>query len=207
VPILAMPSDDALTAAPAAVPPESLPPSDNSLIQRIIGQDRTALSALYARYARVVYSVAYRSLGSVEESEEVVMDVFAKVWTTAASYNSQKARVDTWIFMMTRSRVLDRLRSLQRRGKVTAAVTTFEVPTATNDASTELEIAERRLQITTALASLPAEQRQVLEMAYYQGWSQREIAERTGIALGTVKTRIRLGLEKLRSIPHLIDSL
>jgi RNA polymerase sigma-70 factor, ECF subfamily len=202
-----MPSDDALTAATAAVPPENLPPSDNSLIQRIIGQDRTALSALYDRYARVVYSVAYRSLGSVEESEEVVMDVFAKVWTTAASYNSQKARVDTWIFMMTRSRVLDRLRSLQRRGKVTAAVTTFEVPTATNDASTELEITERRLQVTTALASLPVEQRQVLEMAYYQGWSQREIAERTGIALGTVKTRIRLGLEKLRSIPHLIDSL
>jgi RNA polymerase sigma-70 factor, ECF subfamily len=197
-----MPSDDAL-----AVPPESLLPSDSSLIQRIIGQDRAALSALYDRYARVVYSVAYRSLGSVEESEEVVLDVFAKVWTTAASYDTQKARVDTWIFMITRSRVLDRLRSQQRRGKVTAAITNFDLPTATPDHNMELEITERRTQVINALASLPAAQRQVLEMAYYQGWSQREIAEHTGIALGTVKTRIRLGLEKLRSIPHLIDSL
>jgi RNA polymerase sigma-70 factor, ECF subfamily len=200
-----MPSDDSLSVS--ADTTEKLPQLDSSLIQQVVNQNRAALSALYDRYARVVYSVAYRSLNSVEESEEVVMDVFAKIWTTAASYDSTKARVDTWIFMMTRSRVLDRLRSKQRRGKVTTAITVFDTPTTTNDTSLDLEVAERRQVVLTALASLPAEQRQVLELAYYQGWSQREIAEHTDTALGTVKTRIRLGLEKLRSIPQLLDSL
>jgi RNA polymerase sigma-70 factor, ECF subfamily len=200
-----MPSDDSLSVPTDTT--EKLPQPDSSLIQQVVNQNRAALSALYDRYARVVYSVAYRSLNSVEESEEVVMDVFAKIWTTAASYDSAKARVDTWIFMMTRSRVLDRLRSKQRRGKVTTAITVFDTPTTTNDASLDLEVAERRQVVLTALASLPVEQRQVLELAYYQGWSQREIAEHTGTALGTVKTRIRLGLEKLRSIPQLLDSL
>jgi RNA polymerase sigma-70 factor, ECF subfamily len=201
-----MVSDDSLSAPAEEPPAESLQQLDLSLIQRIIQQDHAALSALYDRYARVVYSVAYRSLGSVEESEEVVMDVFAKVWITAASYNCEKARVDSWIFMMTRSRVLDRLRSKQRRARVTEAFTAFETTTTTADASCNLEMAERRNQVIAALASLPIEQRQVLEMAYFQGWSQREIAERTGLALGTVKTRIRLGLEKLRSVTQLIDS-
>jgi RNA polymerase sigma factor (sigma-70 family) len=194
-----MPSEDSLV--------ERLQPPDFSLIQRIIQQDRSALSVLYDRYARVVYAVAYRSLGSVEESEEVVMDVFAKIWTAAASYDAAKARVDTWIFMMTRSRVLDRLRSKQRRNKVTDAVMVFDLPTTTADHSLDLEIAERRNQVIAALATLPPEQRQVLELAYFSGWSQREIAESTGLALGTVKTRIRLGLEKLRSMPQLIDSM
>ncbi len=193
-----MPSDD--------FPTERLHQQDFSLIQRIVQRDRAALSVLYDRYARIVYAVAYRSLGSVEESEEVVMDVFAKVWMTADSYNSAKARVDSWIFMMTRSRVLDRLRSKQRRIKVTEAIAVFDT-VASNDAGLDLEIAERRTQILAALANLPAEQRKVLELAYYSGWSQREIAEKTGLALGTVKTRIRLGLEKLRSLPQLIDSL
>jgi RNA polymerase sigma-70 factor, ECF subfamily len=198
-----MPSDDSSA--------ERLHQRDFSLIQRIVQQDRAALSALYDRYARVVYAVAYRSLGSLEESEEVVMDVFAKVWMTADSYNSDKARVDHWIFMITRSRVLDRLRSQQRRGKVTEALTVatavFDILTTADDTSLDLEMAERRTEVLTALASLPTEQRQVLELAYYRGWSQREIAEHTGLALGTVKTRIRLGLKKLRSVPQLIDFL
>ena len=200
-----MPSDNSPAASTDET--EKLAKADPYLIQQIVSQDRAALSALYDRYARVIYSVAYRSLNSVEESEEVVMDIFAKIWVTAASYDSTKARVDTWIFMMTRSRVLDRLRSKQRRGKVTMAITVFDTPTTTKDTSLDLEIAERRQVVLKALASLPAEQRQVLELAYYQGWSQREIAEHTGTALGTVKTRIRLGLEKLRSIPQLFDAL
>jgi RNA polymerase sigma-70 factor, ECF subfamily len=201
-----MTSDDSLSASAEATPKERLHQQDILLIQRMVQQDRAALSTLYDRYGRVVYAVAYRSLGSVEESEEVVMDVFAKVWTTAASYDAQKSRVDTWIFMIARSRVLDRLRSKQRRGKVTEAVTSFALPAVTPDASEELEISERRTQVLAALASLPAEQREAIELAYYRGWSQREIADHMGTALGTVKTRIRLGLEKLRSIPQLIDS-
>jgi RNA polymerase sigma-70 factor, ECF subfamily len=203
-----MASDDSRSAPTAeAVETQRLNQQNLSLIERIIQRDRQALSALYDRYARVIYSVAYRSLGSVEESEEVVMDVFAKIWTTADRYNADKARVDTWIFMMARSRTLDRLRSKQRRHKLTEAIVVEDLPTNTNDGSADLELADRRTQILTALATLPPEQRQVLELAYYGGWSHREIAEQTGMALGTVKTRIRLGLEKLRSIPQLINFL
>ncbi len=202
-----MPSDDSFSVPADAASTQRLHQADFLLIQRVIQQDRSALAMLYEKYARVVYAVAYRSLGSVEESEEVMMDVFAKVWTAAASYDLNKARVDSWIFMMTRSRVLDRLRSRQRRGKVTEAIEVFAAPAITNDVSLDLEVIERRNQVWTALASLPTEQRQVLELAYYRGWSQREIAEHTGVALGTVKTRIRLGLEKLRSISQLIDFL
>jgi RNA polymerase sigma factor (sigma-70 family) len=200
-----MPSDDSLSATAEAVATQELNQQNLALIDRIIQKDRQALSSLYDRYARVIYSVAYRSLGSVEESEEVVMDVFAKIWTTADRYNVDKARVDTWIFMMARSRTLDRLRSKQRQTKLAAAIVIGDLPITTPDGSVDLEISEQRTQVLTALATLPTEQRQVIELAYYSGLSHREIAEQTGMALGTVKTRIRLGLEKLRSIPDLIN--
>ena len=206
--MLSMPSDNSLSAQEAeAVATQKLNHQNFALIDRIIQKDRSALSALYDRYARIIYSVAHRSLGSAEESEEVVIDVFAKIWTTAHRYNPDKARVDTWIFMMTRSRVLDRLRSKQRQHKLTEALIVSVPTTITPDGSADLELADRRAQILTALATLPPEQRQVLELAYYGGWSHREIAEQTGMALGTVKTRIRLGLEKLRSSPQLMNFL
>ncbi|MBE9031561.1 sigma-70 family RNA polymerase sigma factor [filamentous cyanobacterium LEGE 11480] len=174
------------------------------LMKRIAQQDQSALSQLYDRYARVIYSVAHKSLGSVEECEEVVLDVFAQVWRTASRYDPARSRVDTWLFMIARSRVLDRLRGVQRRGKVTEAVMApdFSHTQAPPSPSEHAEIAERRTQVLNALQQLPPEQQQVLEMSYYQGLTQREIAAQTGMALGTVKTRIRLGLEKLRSALH-----
>jgi RNA polymerase sigma factor (sigma-70 family) len=170
-------------------------------VHQIAQQDQMALSKLYDRYARLIYSVAYRSLGSAEESEEVVMDVFAQVWRTADRYDGAKARVDTWLLMMARSRVCDRLRSGQRRGKVAEALIQFEAPMERSSPgpSEDLEIQERRSTVIAALSDLPPEQRQVLELAYYGGLSHREIADQTGVAIGTVKTRVRLGLEKLRS--------
>lgn len=181
------------------------------LIHQIAQQNQTALSQLYDRYARLIYSIAYRSLGSAEESEELVMDVFAQVWRTADRYDASKARVDTWLLMMTRSRICDRLRRRQRWGKVTDALMVFEAPIEKTSPApdADLELAERRTTVITALASLPPEQRQVIELAYYSGLSHREIAEQTGLAIGTVKTRIRLGLEKLRSAlqPWAIDSI
>jgi RNA polymerase sigma factor (sigma-70 family) len=180
---------------------------ESQWISRIAQQDQLALSQLYDRYAQIIYSIAYRSLQSAEESEELVMDVFAQVWKTADRYDPAKARVDTWLFMMTRSRVCDRLRSRQRRTKVTDALITFDqVPTITESPSAE--ISEQRSVILSALGTLPIEQRQVLELSYYGGFSHREIAEQTGLAVGTVKTRIRLGLDKLRSAlqPWFTDS-
>lgn len=189
--------------------PSSSPHLDESQwINRIAKQDQIALSQLYDRYAKIIYSIAYRSLGSVEESEELVMDVFAQVWRTADRYDQTKARVDTWLFMIARSRVCDRLRSGQRRGKVTDALIAFDGVAQTFE-NEDVECSERRAIVSSAMGTLPIEQRQVLEMSYYGGFSHREIADQTGIALGTVKTRIRLGLEKLRSSlqPWFIDSV
>jgi RNA polymerase sigma factor (sigma-70 family) len=170
------------------------------LIARIVEQDQVALSQLYDRYARVIYAVAYKSLGSVEECEEVVLDVFAQVWRSADRYDAKRARVDTWLFMMARSRVLDRLRGRQRRDKVTDAVISLDPPTSkvSPGPAEHVEIVERRAIVVAALEGIPPEQRLVLELSYYKGLSHGEIAAQTGLALGTVKTRIRLGLEKLR---------
>jgi RNA polymerase sigma-70 factor (ECF subfamily) len=171
-----------------------------SLVKRIAQQDQIALSELYDRYARLLYAVAFKSLRSVEESEEVVLDLFSQVWRTADRYDATKGRVDAWLLMMTRSRILDRLRSKQRSTKIEAASVQAEIQSvrASVDPEENLLISERRAYVSAALSQLPSEQRQVIELAYFGGFSHSEIAAQTGLSLGTVKTRIRLGLNKLR---------
>lgn len=175
------------------------PPTDEILlIARIAEKDESALSILYDRYAPLLCGLALKILNSVEEAEEVVLDVFSQVWKTASYYDVTRGRVDTWLFMLTRSRALDRLRKMQTLNKVkkaTQEVAVFHSP----DKPTEyVLIRQRRDQVLQALRQLPQEQRQVLELVYYKGLTHKEIAELTGISLGTIKTRIRLGIEKLR---------
>lgn len=175
---------------------------DVALLTRIAQCDQTALSLFYDRYARVIYGLAFKSLRSVEESEEVVLDVFAQVWRIADRYDVQKGRVETWLFTLARSRILDRLRKLQRTNSgAFVSIDAAEVQPRADcrDLFEEASIRERRSQVMAALQTLPKEQRFVLELAYYQGLTQSEIAAQTGLALGTVKTRIRLGLSKLKS--------
>ena len=176
---------------------------DITLITRIAEQDQAALSELYNRYARIIYSIIFKMLGSVEEAEEVVLDLFSQVWLTAKDYNSKRGRVDSWLFMLARSRGLDRLRKRQRQEKVLDASTQavqeqylspFFAP------EEHLLIQERRARVLAALAQIPEKQRQVIELAYYKGMTTTEIATQTGTPLGTVKTRIRLGLNKLRDL-------
>lgn len=179
------------------------PSIEPELIERIAQREQSALSELYDCYARFIYAVAYKSLNSVEEAEEVVLDVFAQVWRIAPQYDPAKSRVDTWLFMLARSRILDRLRALQRISKKAAAsVAAAQIQSSQPDVDLieDLSMAERRQQVLSALSQLPAEQRRVIEMAYYQGLSHSQIAAETGLSLGTVKTRIRLGLGKLRHI-------
>lgn len=175
---------------------------DASLLAQIAQRDQLALSTLYDRYARIIYSVAFKSLQSVEESEEVVLDVFAQVWRIADRYDVRKGKVDTWLFTLTRSRILDRLRKLQRtRPSTTVSIEASEIqPKADNvDLYEDVFMRERRDRVVAAMQTLPDEQRLILELAYYQGLSQSEIATQTGLPLGTVKTRTRLGLSKLKS--------
>lgn len=173
---------------------------DLALMARIGQQDQEALALLYDRYAQVLFAVAFKILGSAEEAEEVVLDVWRQVWRQADAYSPQRGRVDTWLFMLLRSRALDRLRSLKRSERETAAAhdLTAAASLTTGDPAENALIAERCQQVQVALSQLPSEQRQVLELVYYQGLTHAEIAAQTGQPLGTVKTRIRLGLVKLR---------
>lgn len=176
---------------------------DIALMQQISQQDQTALSQLYDRYARLMYSLAYRMLGTAEEAEEVVLDAFSQVWRTAQRYDAKKGKVDSWLFLLTRSRALDRLRRRKREFNVVEAATcAAQVPLTTAPATPEenLLITDRRQQVKAALAQIPRDQQEVIELAYYQGLSQSQIAKQTGISLGTVKTRIRLGLSKLKGL-------
>lgn len=175
---------------------------DVSLVSKIAQGDQSALSILYDRYARILYSVAMCSLGSNEESEETVLDVFAQVWRIADRYDVTKGRVDTWLFMLARSRILDRLRKKQRSTPsepVLMNLTEIQSQQTTVDPIEDAVIAERREQVLSALKTLPQEQRQVIELAYYRGLTQSEIARYTGLSLGTIKTRTRLGLTKLKT--------
>jgi RNA polymerase sigma-70 factor, ECF subfamily len=195
-----MPSDD----PHAVIAIQQLCQQDLSLIQRILERDRSALSELYDRYAGIIYSVAYHSLDSVKESEEIVMDVFTKIWRNTDRSRSDKTRVDTWIFRMARTLIRARISSQQPQDKLSTilarSIAVFDLSTITTDVTVDLGISARRTQVLTALASLSIEQRQVLALFYFRGWSDREIAEHTGMALETVKICIRLSLEKLRPL-------
>jgi RNA polymerase sigma-70 factor, ECF subfamily len=174
---------------------------DIQWVYQISQKKQVALSKLYDRYAKTIYSLAYRRLGSAEESEEVVADVFIQVWRLANRYDPSRARVETWLLMMARTRIFDRLRQRLKQEKITDTLILLELPLSHPSPcpSEDLELQERRAIVIAALEQLPPEQFQALELSYYRGYSHREISEYTGIALGTVKTRIRLGLEKLRS--------
>ncbi len=172
-----------------------------SLLKKIAEGDRTALSQLYDRYSRLIYAIAWKSLNSVEDCEEVVLEVFAQIWRIADRYDPDKGLPEQWIFTLARSRILDKLRKIQRLNKVNTAIASekeIAFPTISVDPLEAVEIVERQQQVLAALAKIPPEQRQVIEMAYYQGLTHTEIAAATGLSLGTVKTRLRLGLSKLK---------
>ena len=176
--------------------------NDESLVLRISQGDQSALSTLYNRYAQILYSFSMKSLGLKEESEEVIIDVFTQVWQIAKRYDAQKSRVDTWLFMMTRSRILDRLRKRQRSlpsPELINQLGQIQSEQFSVDPIEDVLIAERRERVLAALEVLSSEQRLVIELAYYQGLTQSEIANQTGVSLGTVKTRVRLGLNKLKT--------
>lgn len=174
-----------------------------NLLTRIAAGDRTALSRLYDLYSRTIYAIAWKSLNSVEDCEEIVLEVFTQIWKIAERFDIDKGSAEQWIFMLARSRILDKLRKLQRLKKVNDAIASgkeIEFPTISVDPIEAVEIVEQRQQILTALNQIPPAQRQVIELAYYRGLTHVEIAAHTGISLGTVKTRLRLGLSKLKIV-------
>ncbi|MBS1806773.1 MAG: sigma-70 family RNA polymerase sigma factor [Acidobacteria bacterium] len=173
---------------------------ESQLIRRLQARDQAAMNALYERYANVVYAVAIRIVGQTAEAEDVVVDCFWQVWQQAANYDTSRGQLRTWIVTIARSRALDRLRAMRRAPVVSVEDELLRVAEAkaTDNPEQETWLSQQSAQIHRALATLPREQRQALALAYYRGLSQSEIAEQLGEPLGTIKTRIRLGMMKLR---------
>lgn len=171
---------------------------DLLLIERIASGDAEALGALYDRYGRVAFGVLFRMIGSPEAAEEVTQDAFHAVWRQARTYRADRGSVRTWFLAICRNAGIDWRRTRGKRlERETVIDTAFDLPA-------DLRVDERVLsrlraeRVRDAIAKLPPEQRDVLGLAFWGGYSQREIADRTGTPLGTVKSRVRLAMAKLR---------
>jgi RNA polymerase sigma-70 factor (ECF subfamily) len=178
--------------------------TDSDLLRQAALGEESALGALYDRYASALYGVALRIAGERADAEEIVIDAFAQAWREAGRFQGNRGSVIAWLTVICRSRALDLVRARGRRGKLITSAHAEEPERspamgAGIDATTgDPEHAERRTLVRRALVGLSDPQRQAVELAFYEGLSHSEIAERLGEPLGTIKTRLRLGMQKLR---------
>ena len=177
---------------------------DLELLKRIAGRDERALGTLYDRHARLVYSLVLRILRTAADAEEVLQETFVRVWTRADTYDPRLGSPAAWLTRIARNRAIDHVRARRTRADIS-------VPAADDDGARRLPEAATRITpehelhdtltaraVGAALAGLPAAQRQLIEAAYFEGFTHHELAARFGVPLGTVKTRIRTGLAALR---------
>jgi RNA polymerase sigma-70 factor, ECF subfamily len=169
--------------------------SDQALLERIAGRDANALADLYDRYAPVALALAGRILGDRSEAEDVLQIVLTRVWQEAGRYDPSKGSVTSWLLSWVRNGSIDRLR--RRDAHRRAALHSVDQPHPEEPAPAP-DASEDREKVARAVAELPPDQRQVIELAYFEGLSQTQIAQKLGEPLGTVKTRMRLGMNKLR---------
>ena len=179
--------------------PEQAQPNDVDLLKAIARQDESALAELYDRYRVILFGLLVRILNSREEAEDVLQEVFLQVWRRAADFDENRGRPFTWLVTLARSRGIDRLRSLGARERV-AIAGAREPSDEVSDAVADAFKSEQRSLVNTALAQLPDEQKRPLMLAYFEGLTQSEIATKLGAPLGTVKTRMRAGLMKMREL-------
>jgi RNA polymerase sigma-70 factor, ECF subfamily len=174
---------------------------DQAALARMAQGDGDALAELYDRHARPIYSLALRILRDVSDAEDVVQEVFSQAWRQAPRYSTSRGVVAAWLLVLTRSRAIDRLRSRRVRPHDTPddrAVSDLVDPGPSIDC--QIVSSEQIARVRTALDQLPGLQRVAIELAYFEGLTHAEIADRLEQPLGTVKTRIRLALTKLREV-------
>jgi RNA polymerase sigma-70 factor (ECF subfamily) len=160
-----------------------------------------AVAELYDRHARPIYSLALRILGDATEAEDIVQEVFSQAWKQAARYNAARGAVGAWLLTLTRSRAIDRLRAKRARpGDVSDERVADQLVDAGPPADLLVLSSEQVARVRAALDELPLLQRAAIELAYYEGLTHAEIADRLEQPLGTVKTRIRLAMLKLRDV-------
>jgi len=178
---------------------EQVQDNDVELLKAVAAQDEAALAQLYDRYRVILFGLLMRILNNREEAEDVLQEVFLQVWRRAADFDENRGRPFTWLVTLARSRGIDRLRTLASRERVAVAGAKEETE-AVSDAASDAFRSEQRSLVTSALAQLPDEQQRPLILAYFDGLTQTEIAARLGAPLGTVKTRMRTGMMKLREM-------
>lgn len=178
---------------------------DEALMLAIVARDEHAFSVLYDRYVYLVYSASFRVLGDAQLAEDASQDVFVRLWRRPETFIAERGRFMSWLMSVTRNRAVDELRARGRRRKREGGPLGEPDEAAEPVFSTELidplhsaELHEEQATVRRALAALPREQKLCLELAYFGGLTQQEIAARLHEPLGTIKTRIRLGMQKLR---------
>jgi RNA polymerase sigma-70 factor, ECF subfamily len=175
------------------------PVTDSALIEKMMTGDEAALSALYDRYAPMLFGMLSRVLKDQQAAEEVLQDLFLQLWRNAGHFDPSRGTLPAWLMVIGRNRAISRLRGRRDRELLEAEegdfAGTFVSPENIEDEAARKQMARR---ISTALEQLPAEQRQAVELAYFEGMTQTEIAARTGAPLGTVKTRTRSAMQTLR---------
>jgi RNA polymerase sigma-70 factor (ECF subfamily) len=178
------------------------PVPDSALVERIMAGDEGALSALYDRYSGLLYAMLLRILRDTGAAEEVLQDLFLQLWRGAARFDPSRGSLCGWLLVIGRNRALSRLRGKQRREFVPDDIEGFSLEAVPS--SEDLENAAARMQLMNrlrgAMAALPAEQREAVELAYFEGMTQTEIAARTGSPLGTVKSRVRAAMQSLKQL-------
>jgi RNA polymerase sigma-70 factor (ECF subfamily) len=189
-------------ATDAGETPDLVSLSDADLIGRAAEGDARALEVLYDRYSRVVFSFGLRIVGDPQLAEELLQEVFFRAWQQGGSFRSNKGSFITWLLSITHNMAIDEVRKRRRRPQKADSEDPESVLAAVPDSGPDVEdevwLGALRDTIGGAMASLPPAQRQAIEMAYFRGLTQREIAEQLGEPLGTIKTRMRLGMQKLR---------
>jgi RNA polymerase sigma-70 factor, ECF subfamily len=173
--------------------------NDVALLSAIAARDEVALAQLYDRYRAILFGLLMRILNNREEAEDVLQEVFLQVWRKAENFDENRGRPFTWLVTLARSRGIDRLRTLAARERV-AEAGAREPSEEISDAATDAFKSEQRGLVSDALAKLPDEQKRPIMLAYFEGLTQSEIATNLGAPLGTVKTRMRTGMIRLREL-------
>jgi RNA polymerase sigma-70 factor (ECF subfamily) len=183
-------------------PTEARANANAALIRRMAGGDRDALAELYDNLSRPLYSTARHILSDAAEAQDVVHDVFLALWENAASFDSGRGAAFSWAVTLTRNRSIDRLRTRANRARLLGSSIPddlgYGAETLEVGGRARAELGDRAVAVRSAMAELPTEQQRALELAFFSGLTQREIADKLGEPIGTIKARIRRGLIKLR---------
>lgn len=177
------------------------PVPDSALVERMMAGDEAALSAVYDRYSGMLFAMLVRILRDTSAAEEILQDLFLQLWRNPARFDASRGALPSWLLVIGRNRAISRLRSRERR-EIAEDGEGFSMDSLPSPGNMEDEASRTQLmdRLRTAMAGLPREQREAVELAYFEGMTQTEIAERTGSPLGTVKSRVRAGMQYLKQL-------